>query len=157
MGNLLLSPRGQINTQQFYHGGFILILLSIGLGLITLISPELGMTLSFVNIILMYCWGVIWIKRLHHGGKSGWMFLAYVMLYSAISLVLAFIMLLFAGGEEFMQLVVDKASEKITDEQFRVRAEAWSIKHMVPTLITKSIAGILTLYIGDKTIPTDEG
>lgn len=157
MGDLLLSARGRINTQQFYRGGFILILLSIALGLITLVSPAIGKTLSLVNIVLIYCWAAIWIKRLHNGGKYGWMFLAYVLLYSVISLVLASIMLMFVGGEEFMRIVLEKASETITDEQFQARAEAWSIKHMVPMLITKSLASILTLYIGDKTIPVDAG
>ena len=66
-------------------------------------------------------------------------------------------MLMMIGGEEFMQMVLDRANEKTTDEQMQASMEAWQFKFMLPMIITKSLASLLTLYIGDKSIPTDAG
>ena len=157
MGDLFLSPRGRIGSAAFMRGGYILILISIAVGLSVLVSKPLGMVLSIFNIILIYAWAVIWIKRLHNGNKPGTLFFAYIGLYCVISFAAALIMLMLIGGADFMQIVMDKANEQLSDAQFQTRIEAWQIANMVPLLITKSLTSILTLYIGDKTIPTDNG
>lgn len=157
MGELFFSPQGRISSADFMRGGYILVLISIALGLSNLVNAPLGMALSIFNFVLMFMWAVIWIKRLHDGNKSGWMFFAYIGLYGVISFAGALVMLMFVGGEEFMQIVIEKASESLSDEDFQTKVEAWSLANMVPLLIAKSLASLLTIYIGDKTIPTDTG
>jgi len=157
MGDLLFSPQGRINSAAFIRGGYILILISIAIGLSVLVNTALGMVLSIFNIVLMYAWAVIWIKRLHNGGKSGWMFFAYILLYVGLSMFAAVLMLMFVGGEDFMHLVVEKANNELSDAELQTKMEAWQIANMVPMLIAKSLASLITLHIGDRAMPTDEG
>ena len=81
MGQLFFSPQGRISSAEFMRGGFILVLIAIGLGLVMLVNPVVGKILAIADIVLMYAWAVLWIKRLHEGGKSGWMFFLYILLY----------------------------------------------------------------------------
>ena len=83
MGNLLFSPQGRISSADFMRGGYILVLAAIALGLLHLVNTAIALVLGFLNILLMYAWAVLWIKRLHEGGKSGWMFFClYRSLYT---------------------------------------------------------------------------
>ena len=98
MGNLLFSPTGRINPNEFMKGALILILASIILS----IPTALGMTgaipaiLGFVSVITIYCWIVLWIKRYHDSGKSGWMCLIPIIVYMIIVII---VIIIYAGDE----------------------------------------------------------
>jgi len=154
MFELLLSPQGRINSAEFYRAGHMLVLISIGLGLLHFVNPGIAQVLAIFSILLTYSWVAIWIKRLHYGGKSGWMFLVYILLFMCVSMVAISIMLVFVGGEEIMQIWLDTVSEKISEAEMQTKMEAWQLANMLPIIITKSVSSILTLYIGDKTIPS---
>ncbi len=155
MGNLLLSPYGRIGSDTFYRCGFILILISVAISLVNLLSPQIGKMLGILSYALIYPWVVIWIKRLHNGGKSGWMFLVYMLLYFFVALFGFGIAMSVFGGSEFMQMVTDQTNGKITQAEMQIQAEIWARKFTAPMLIASIGVSVLTMYIGDKTIPTD--
>ena len=88
MGNLLFSPSGRIGPGQFMSGITIVIAISLVLGLLPIFVPALAM-LSIVGIVLLWCTIVLWIKRYHDGGKSGWMCLIPIILTGVIGAVVS--------------------------------------------------------------------
>ena len=155
MSNLFLSPYGRIDSTAFYRGGYILILISVALSLINLLSPQFGKILGIINYVLIFPWVVIWIKRLHNGGKSGWMFLVYLLLYFAVAVVGFGIAVSMFGGDEFMQMLTDQVEGRITQAEMQAQLEIWARENMAPMLIASIGSSVLTIFIGDKTIPTD--
>jgi len=91
MGNLLFSPSGRIGPGQFMSGVTILIIISVVLGLLPIFVPALGM-LGIIGLVLIWCWIVLWVKRYHDGGKSGWMCLIPIVVWFAISMVVGMIL-----------------------------------------------------------------
>ena len=73
MGNLLFSSYGRIGSGTFINAGYILILIGTAFSMSKMISPAIGGIFGFLSMLLLYPWVCIWIKRLHNGGKSGWM------------------------------------------------------------------------------------
>src|SRR5262245_63266199 len=78
--NTMLNPRGRIGPVTFRNAAMILIAIGAILSLLPLATPALA-ALSFVSLLLIYPWIVIWVKRLHDAGKSGWMFLVVLVVY----------------------------------------------------------------------------
>jgi len=90
MGNLLFSPSGRIGPDEFMSGVKVLILISLVLGLLPVFVPSLAF-LGIIGIVLLWCWIVLWIKRYHDGGKSGWMCLIPIIVFIVASIIFAFI------------------------------------------------------------------
>jgi uncharacterized membrane protein YhaH (DUF805 family) len=80
----LLSPGGRIGPVAFRNAALILIALGACFGLVPLVWPSL--ILSFAGFVFIYPWVVIWVKRFHDAGKSGWMFLAVLVPYMAVQM-----------------------------------------------------------------------
>ena len=78
--NTMLNPQGRIGPVTFRNAAMILIAIGAILTLLPLALPALT-ALSFVSLVLIYPWVVIWVKRLHDAGKSGWMFVIVLVLY----------------------------------------------------------------------------
>ena len=91
MGNLLFSPSGRINPSDFMRGVTVLIVISLILGLLPIFVPALGM-LSIIGIVLLWCWIVLWVKRYHDAGKSGWMTLVPIIAFIIVGMIVGFIM-----------------------------------------------------------------
>jgi len=83
MGNLLFSPSGRINSNEFMKGATFLVLVTFVLGLLPIISLALGL-LQIVTFVFIWCWIVLWVKRYHDGGKSGWMCLLPIIVYLVV-------------------------------------------------------------------------
>jgi uncharacterized protein DUF805 len=84
--NTMLNPQGRIGPVTFRNAAMILITIGAILTLLPLALPALT-ALSFVSLVLIYPWIVIWVKRLHDAGKSGWMFVVVLVLYLIASYV----------------------------------------------------------------------
>jgi len=91
MGNLLFSPSGRIGPGQFMSGVTTLIVITVVLGLLPVFVPALGV-LGIVGLVLLWCWVVLWIKRYHDGGKSGFMCLIPIVAWLVISMIVAAIL-----------------------------------------------------------------
>lgn len=157
MGNLLFSPEGRINSAQFYRDGFVLILIMTALSLANLVNPQLGQIAGLVSYLLLYPWAVIWIKRLHDGGKNGWMFLVYLLLYFILGTIGFFIVLIYFGDGNFMEMILQSVDGNITEAELETKMQAWAKNIPLPAVISGIITSLATMFIGDKTIPTDYG
>jgi uncharacterized membrane protein YhaH (DUF805 family) len=81
----MLNPQGRIDPVTFRNAAMILIVVGAILSLVPLVLPALTV-LSFVSVVLIYPWLVIWVKRFHDAGKSGAMFLVVLVLWLIASL-----------------------------------------------------------------------
>jgi len=90
MGNLLFSPSGRIGSAAFMKGVGILVALGLILGLIPIFVPALGI-LGLVGLVLIWCWIVLWVKRYHDGGKSGWMCLIPIIVWFVVAMIVGFV------------------------------------------------------------------
>ncbi|PHS35116.1 MAG: hypothetical protein COA91_13610 [Robiginitomaculum sp.] len=149
MGSLLFSPNGSIGSAEFMRAGFILVAIAALLGVVAYLMPQMSDPLGYLQFLLLYPWAVIWIKRLRDGGKSGWMFLVYLLIY----VVLAIIAFLIVGGGEIMKLSMEAASEGMGKDEMTAKAEAIARSIQIPSMIVGAIVSLIILYIGDKTIP----
>ena len=91
MGNLLFSPSGRINPSDFMRGVTVLIVIGLILGLLPIFVPALTM-LGIIGIVLLWCWIVLWVKRYHDAGKSGWMCLVPIIAFIIVGMIVSFIL-----------------------------------------------------------------
>ena len=91
MGNLLFSPSGRIGPGQFMSGVKILVIIAVVLAILPALVPALVM-LNILGLVMLWCWVVLWVKRYHDGGKSGWMCLIPIIIYIILSLIVSTIL-----------------------------------------------------------------
>lgn len=156
MLNLLLTPNGRISSTDFMKSGYVLILLGLIPAVVQMINKPIGSLLAVLFMVLLYPWVCIWTKRLHQGGKSGWMMLLYVLLYAIILVIAVTIVMFNFGGEEFMSLLKDQMDGNISQAEYKLAMEALSVKLALPMVIASLLCSLLTLFIGDKTIGLEE-
>ncbi|PHS37792.1 MAG: hypothetical protein COA91_09540 [Robiginitomaculum sp.] len=149
MGNLLLSPNGSINTAEFMRAGLILIAIAVLLGVGGYLMPQSAKILSYLSFVLIYPWAVIWIKRLRDGGKSGWMFLLYLLIYIVLIVVASMIL----GGGEIFKFSMEAAKEGMDKAEMTAKMEMMEQALQIPMMIVGGFVSLVMLYIGDKTIP----
>lgn len=79
-----LSPAGRMSPSDFKKSALILIVVGVLFSIPELLGiKSLSALAGIVSFALIYPWIVIWIKRYHDGGKSGWMcFFAYCSLFN---------------------------------------------------------------------------
>lgn len=92
MGNLLFSPSGRISSAAFMQGVLVLIVIGLVISLLGIVSPMIGALASLVGLVTLWCWVVLWRKRYHDGGKSGWNGLLPIIVWLVIVMVLTFIL-----------------------------------------------------------------
>ena len=83
MGNLLFSPSGRIGPGQFMSGVKILVIIAVAIAILPALVPALVM-LNILGLVMLWCSVVLWVKRYHDGGKSGWMCLIPIIIYIII-------------------------------------------------------------------------
>jgi len=96
---------------------------------------------GILGFVLLYPWVVIWIKRYHDAGKSGWTCLVPIVIYIIATLVLMSVLL----GGEFME-IFQAASEGASSAETDAMAESMTtggsgIKIIIAsTLLSAAIA-----------------
>jgi len=91
MGNLLFSPSGRIGPGQFMSGATVLVIVGLVLALLPVLSPALA-ALGIIGLVTLWCWVVIWVKRYHDGGKSGWTCLLPIVVWIVIMTIVGMIL-----------------------------------------------------------------
>lgn len=104
MGNLLFSPNGRISSSEFMRGAIILIVLGAIANLSALINLQIAMILGFASIVLWWCWVVLWIKRFHDGGKSGWMTLLVLLVWIIVGWIVSMLLMPMFAGDQAQQV-----------------------------------------------------
>jgi uncharacterized membrane protein YhaH (DUF805 family) len=89
--DMLFNPKGRIGPVTFRNYAMILIGIGVVLGLVPLVWPS--PLLGIVGIVMLYPWAVLWIKRLHDAGKSGWLFLAVLVIQMGIGMAVQFLLI----------------------------------------------------------------
>lgn len=153
MGNLLFSPSGRINPSEFMRGAIILIVL----GFVFSVPEALGMKgaipviTGLLSFILLYPWVVIWIKRYHDAGKSGWMSLIPIIIYIVAAVVLMMVML----GDEFMAMF-QAASEGASQAETEAMAEGMAEGKQIPLLIGTTVLSAAVAFLFNSLIKRDD-
>jgi len=151
---LLLNPQGRIGPSDFQRGALILIAIGFVLAILPLVSFALSF-LGILGLVLIYPWAVIWIKRLHDAGQSGWMFIAVALAWFVVSLIV--------GGIVSALFMGDVAADmaKVDPEDFgalmRASVEA-SRATILPSAILNAVVAYGFVYAGNmilKSEPTE--
>ena len=88
MGNLLYSPSGRINSGDFMKGVTLIVVVTVALGLLPILSSGLA-ALGIIALVFLWCWVVLWVKRYHDAGKSGWMCLVPIIVYLIVAAIVS--------------------------------------------------------------------
>lgn len=152
MGNLLFSPSGRIGPSEFMKGVIVLIVVALLLSLPGLLGlPKIVETLSSVlSLVTLWCWVVLWVKRYHDGGKSGWTCLLPIIVYIIVFFV---VMAAIAGGSfmEMMELVTNGA----TDAEVEAFESVMMSKIGLPIIIASVVVSFAIAFLFNKTIKQD--
>jgi len=152
MGNLLFSPNGRINSGEFTKGAIILIALGVILSLPEILGMKsLAAITGILSFVLLYPWVVIWIKRYHDGGKSGWMCLIPIIIY----IIAAIALMTFMLGDEFMAMF-QAASEGASQAETEALAEEMGKGKQVPLLIATTILSVVIALGFNRIIKRDD-
>ena len=148
MGNLLFSPTGRINPSEFMRGALILIIVGFVLNALPAISFTLGSTLSLLGLVLIWCWIVLFVKRYHDGGKTGWMSIIPIVVFLVLSFIVSGIVSnVFAGdlNAEITQLTQEALSSG-DSSNFLAATLGMGSEIAKKTAIPTAIAGAVISY-----------
>ena len=145
---ILLDPEGRIDPIAFREAAMILIGIGAVLSLLPLAAPSLTM-LSFASLLLLYPWLVIWVKRFHDAGKSGWMFLPLLVLWLIVG----------AGAHSFISAKFAPAlvarptnlSEAMAAAVVKIQATA------LPNTIVSVVLALAFILIGNALLKSSPG
>lgn len=162
MGNLLFSPSGRINSGEFMKGAYALIAISFVLGILPLINYKIGSILSIVGIVLIWCWIVLFIKRLHDGGKSGWMCLLPILAFIVLSMIMSTVITSMFAGD--MQAAMTEATEAAAESgdfgaimsASMEMAEGIAKKTALPSAIGGAVVSFIIAYVTNMLIKRDD-
>ncbi len=158
MQNMFFNPAGRLGSAGFIYAGYILILIGVFVQIIALVNFNLARSINLLTYFLIYPWIVIWIKRLHDGGRSGWNLISYLLLYSILS-TLGFLLVVFIFDKQgsFWQMALQASNHMIDEAELEAQMLDFTKKILLPSTIVSTLVSLATLHIGDKTIPTDAG
>jgi uncharacterized membrane protein YhaH (DUF805 family) len=143
-----LDPEGRIGPLAFRDAAMILIGIGAVLSLLPLAAPSLAL-FSFASLLLLYPWLVIWVKRFHDAGKSGWMFLPVLVLWLVVgAAVHSFVSARFAP---VLGPRPTNVSEAIATAVARMQATA------LPGTIVSVVLGLAFVLIGNALLKSDPG
>ena len=146
--NTMLNPQGRIGPVTFRNAAMILIAIGAILTLLPLALPALA-ALSFVSLLLIYPWVVIWVKRLHDAGKSGWMFLVVLVLYLIVS----------SASSQFISAQFAPAQAPVANPTDLSAVMASMTAHMqataLPSAIVSVVISLAFVFAGNALLRSD--
>ena len=149
MGNLLFSPSGRISPSDFMKGAIILIVIGAVLAILPMVSYSLSMVFSLLGLITLWCWIVLFIKRLHDAGKSGWLSIVVIIAFVVASFILSMIVTpMFAGdlNEQVKVLSQEAAASGNLSDVLKVSAE-YGAQIAKKTALPMAVGGAVVSYI----------
>ena len=156
MGNLLFSPTGRIGSQDFMKGGVVLIIVGIVLSLLNMQNIISPLLVTFAYLLMVFPWVCIWGKRMHNGGKSGFMIFLYLFLYAILVLVFTIVAMMMFGDGEIWNAAMAYSKQEITMDEYMSVVEGKAASDLsLPVLIGGVLASFFTLVIADKATPND--
>ena len=149
MMTIMLNPKGRLGPGGFWTASLILIAIGAILSILPALNPVLAI-LGIVSLVLIYPWIVIWVKRLHDAGKSGWLFLVVFVLWLIVSLAVgAFITAQF-GPDTDPAAATDLAGMMAAMNE-TTRATA------IPNTIASVVVSLIFVFAGNALLKGDPG
>ncbi len=161
MGNLLFSPNGRIGAAEFQRGAIMLIGLAAIIKLSALVSYSLSNILNVAALVMLWCWVVLWIKRFHDAGKSGWMSLVPIAAFLVTTMVVGVMLSPMMMGDmsaEMADMAEDAVGEQDLASMFSAMGKmgAGAARKMaIPGAILGVIVSGAIAYIGNMLIKHD--
>lgn len=150
LGNVLFSPSGRLGPASFQKAALILIVIGFVLSLATLISVSLGIIAGVISLALIYPWIVIWVKRLHDAGKSGWMVLLVILVYLIVSMIASQIITGMFGSAAPAAAPTDFSGMMA---MIQAQAQATAL----PNAIVSALISVIFVFAGNAILKSDPG
>lgn len=149
--SVLFAPNGRINPGQFQTGALVL----LGIGFVLALLPLTGNAglmgvQTLIGLIMIYPWVVLWRKRLHDNGKTGW-FLALILIVWFILLMIGgqIVTLLFAGD-------MTQAMQEVGGFAEMMQAQAQIAQELaLPSAISSLIVGVIVVFGANALLKSD--
>jgi uncharacterized membrane protein YhaH (DUF805 family) len=161
MGNLLFSPSGRISPSDFMRGAIILIVIGAVLNILPMFSYSLSMVFSLLGLVTLWCWIVLFIKRLHDAGKSGWLCILAILAFIVASVIMSQIVTsMFAGdlSEQVKAITEEAAQSGDLGAVFKASAEMGAQiakKTALPMAIGGAVVSYLIAYVTNMLLKSD--
>ena len=152
MLNTYLSPKGRLNPSDFKKSALTLIVIGVVFSIPELLGMDsLAALAGIVSFALLYPWIVIWIKRYHDGGKSGWMSLLPIIVYLMATIILMMTML----GDGFMAIEASSTGASQADTE-KMAEEMVEGKEMMILLANTALSAVVALGFNAYLISNDD-
>lgn len=152
MLNTYLSPKGRLNPSDFKKSALTLIVIGVVFSIPELLGMDsLAALAGIVSFALLYPWIVIWIKRYHDGGKSGWMSLLPIIVYLMATIILMMTML----GDGFMAIIEASSTGASQADTEKMAEEMVEGKEMMILLANTALSAVVALGFNAYLISND--
>jgi uncharacterized membrane protein YhaH (DUF805 family) len=153
MLNTYLSPAGRMNPNDFKNSALTLIVIGVIFSIPELLGMDsLGALAGIVSIALLYPWIVIWIKRYHDGGKSGWSSLLPIIVYLLATIILMMTML----GDGFMAIIEASSTGASQADTEKMAEEMVAGKEIMILLANTALSAVVALGFNQYLISNDD-
>jgi uncharacterized membrane protein YhaH (DUF805 family) len=163
MGNLLFSPSGRISPADFMKGALVLIVIGAVLNILPMISFSLSMVFGLLGLVTLWCWIVLFIKRFHDAGKSGWMCLLPILAFLIIGFIVnGLVSSMFAGdlNAQMQQMSEEAISSgdvsSILKQSMDLGAQV-AKKTALPLAVAGAVISYLIAYVTNMMLKSDAG
>jgi len=161
--NLLFFPSGRITPEQFLRGALVLIAIGAAIQLLPLISLRLSLIFSLLGVVTIWCWVVLWVKRFHDGGQSGWMTLLVILVWIVLGFIAnSIVQAMFLGDIAEQTADMVEAMEDIDDDNVSGVFTAMfdmmggmARKLAIPTAISSALVALGVTYGANALIKHD--
>ena len=148
-----LSPAGRMSPSDFKKSALILIVVGVLFSIPELLGIKSNSVLaSIVSFALYYSWIVIWIKRYHDGGKSGWMCFLPIVVYLMATIILAMTMF----GDEIIVLFEAFSTGASQADTEKMAEEMVAGKEMMGLLANTALSAVVALGFNQYLISNDD-
>ena len=147
-----LSPAGRMSPSDFEKSALILIVIGVVFSIPELLGMDsLAALAGIVSFALYYSWIVIWIKRYHDGGKSGWMCFLPIVVYLMATIILAMTMF----GDEIIVLFEALSTGASQADTEKITEEMVEGKEMMILLAPTALSAVVALGFNAYLISND--
>lgn len=149
--SVLFAPNGRISPSQFQTGALVLLGIGFVMALLSLTGNTAMMGVqTLVGLVLIYPWVVLWRKRLHDSGKSGWFLLLIILVWFILSMIVGQVVtMMFAG--DMMQ-----AMEDVTGFSQMMQAQAQLAQELaLPNAISSLVVGLIVVFGANAILKSD--
>lgn len=161
MLNLLFSPTGRINAAAFLKASYVLIALGFIINCMPAISYELSSLINLLGLVLIWCWVVIFVKRLHDANKSGWVSLAPIIAFVVLLFIASQLVATLFGGDlvkEMEAASLEAAENGSISDIMRVTmeyAKPLAQKLAIPSAVSQAVVSLVIVLITNAALKSD--